>query len=60
MNFWQTSMEPSSAAGNSYSKSGGGSAALVEVLWYGALDQVRVTQDGKLRFIFKDATEIGE
>ena len=29
-----------------------------EVLWYGAVDQVRVTQDGKLKFIFKDETEI--
>lgn len=29
-----------------------------EVLWYGTVDQVRVTQDGKLRFIFKDETEI--
>ena len=29
-----------------------------EVLWYSAVDQVRVTQDGKLRFIFKDGTEI--
>jgi hypothetical protein len=25
-----------------------------EVLWYGTVDQVRVTQDGKLRFILKD------
>ncbi len=31
-----------------------------EVLWYGTVDQVRVTQDGKLRFIFKDETEIEE
>ncbi len=31
-----------------------------EVLWHGMVDQVRVTQDGKLRFIFKDATEIEE
>ena len=31
-----------------------------EVLWYGMVDQVRVTQDGKLRFIFKDKTEIEE
>lgn len=29
-----------------------------EVLWYGTVDQVRVSQDGKLRFIFKDGTEI--
>jgi site-specific DNA recombinase len=31
-----------------------------EVLWYGTMDQARVTQDGKLRFIFKDGTEIDE
>lgn len=31
-----------------------------EVLWHGMVDQVRVTQDGKLRFIFKDSTEIEE
>lgn len=29
-----------------------------EVLWYGTVEQVRVKQDGKLRFIFKDETEI--
>ena len=29
-----------------------------EVLWYGMVDQVRVTKDGKLRFIFKDEMEI--
>ena len=29
-----------------------------EVLWHGTVDQVRVKQDGKLRFIFKDETEI--
>jgi hypothetical protein len=31
-----------------------------EVLWYGTVDQVRVTKDGKLRLIFKDGTEIEE
>ncbi len=31
-----------------------------EVLWYGMVDQARVTKDGKLRFIFKDETEIEE
>ena len=31
-----------------------------EVLWYGMVDKVRVTLDGKLRFIFKDETEIEE
>ena len=25
-----------------------------EVLWYGMVDQVQVTQDGKIRFVFKD------
>jgi hypothetical protein len=29
------------------------------VLWYGTVAQARVTQDGKLRFIFKDEIEIG-
>jgi chromosome segregation ATPase len=29
-----------------------------EVLWYGTVDQVQVTQDRKLRFIFKDGVEI--
>lgn len=29
-----------------------------EALLYGMEDQVRVTQDGKLRFIFKAETEI--
>ena len=29
-----------------------------EVLWYGMVEQVRVTQDRKLRFIFKDGEEI--
>ena len=29
-----------------------------EVLWNGMVNQVRVTQDGRLRFIFKDKTEI--
>ena len=29
-----------------------------EVLWYGMVDQVRVVKDGKLRFFFKDGTEI--
>ena len=31
-----------------------------EALWYGTVEHVRVTQDGKLRFVFKDATEIEE
>jgi len=30
------------------------------VLWYGIVDQVRATSDGKLRFILKDGTEIEE
>ena len=29
-----------------------------EVLWYGMVELVLVTQDGKLRFIFKDGVEI--
>ena len=29
-----------------------------EVLWRGTVDQVRVTKDGKLRFIFTDGTAI--
>ena len=29
-----------------------------EVLWHGMVDQVLATQDGKLRFVFKDETEI--
>lgn len=31
-----------------------------EVLWHGMVNQVRVTQDGKLRFIFNDETELEE
>ena len=31
-----------------------------EALWYGTVDQVRVTQNGKLRFIFKDGTVFEE
>jgi hypothetical protein len=31
-----------------------------EVLWYGAVDQVRVTQDGRLRFIFNDGVMVEE
>lgn len=29
-----------------------------EALWCGTVDQVRVTKEAKLRFIFKDGTEI--
>jgi site-specific DNA recombinase len=35
-------------------------AELDEMLWYGMVDQVRVTLDGKLRFIFKDGAQIEE
>ena len=31
-----------------------------EVLWYGTVDQVRVTHDGNLKIIFKDGSEIEE
>jgi site-specific DNA recombinase len=31
-----------------------------EALWYGTVDQIRVTPDGKLRFIFKDSGEMDE
>jgi hypothetical protein len=31
-----------------------------EALWYGTVAQMRVTLDGKLRFSFKDGTEIEE
>lgn len=31
-----------------------------KMLWYGKVDQVRVTRDGKLHFIFKDGTVFEE
>jgi len=29
-----------------------------ETLWYGTVEQVRITVDGKLRFVFKGGQEV--